>query len=114
MEYWVDVQKHDARAFKVYTKRAAKELKAEVQVEDLSNVMKPFAIQSRFKFPEEGPKGHFYGPFQDEVQMHENEDYPGELETDIVAFVDPRTADNGIRVVCPEQSFIIDDEASVS
>ena len=67
MEYWVDVQKHDARAFKVYTKRAAKELKAEVQVEDLSNVMKPFAIQSRFKFPEEGPKGHFYGPFQDEV-----------------------------------------------
>ena len=39
--------------------------------------------------------------------MYENEDHPGELETDIAAFVDPRTADNGIRVVCTEESFFI-------
>ena len=41
--------------------------------------------------------------------MHENEDYPGELETDVAAFIDPRTVANGIRVVCAEESFMVGD-----
>jgi hypothetical protein len=37
--------------------------------------------------------------------MHESEEFPGSLETDVCAFVDPRTASNGVRVLCAEESL---------
>ena len=37
--------------------------------------------------------------------MHESEEYPGTFETDVAAFVDPRTNQNGVRVLCCEESF---------
>jgi transferase CAF17, mitochondrial len=41
----------------------------------------------------------------DEVEMFESEEFPGCFETDVAAFVDPRTGSNGVRVLCTEESF---------
>lgn len=35
----------------------------------------------------------------------ESEEYPGEMETDVICFADPRKAMNGVRVVCGKGSF---------
>lgn len=37
--------------------------------------------------------------------MFESEEFPGSFETDVCAFVDPRTATNGVRVLCTDESF---------
>jgi hypothetical protein len=37
--------------------------------------------------------------------MFESEEFPGSFETDVAAFVDPRTNENGVRVLCTEESF---------
>lgn len=37
--------------------------------------------------------------------MFESEEFPGSFETDVAAFVDPRTKENGVRVLCTEESF---------
>jgi len=37
--------------------------------------------------------------------MFESEEFPGCFETDVAAFVDPRTNSNGVRVLCAEESF---------
>jgi folate-binding protein YgfZ len=41
--------------------------------------------------------------------MHPSEEFPGEFETDVVAFIDPRTSQMGVRVLCVEDSLHIDD-----
>jgi len=41
--------------------------------------------------------------------MHESEDFPGESETDVCTFLDPRYSNLGVRVVCADGSFEIDD-----
>ncbi len=51
------------------------------------------------------PAGHFYKLLQDEVQMFESEEFPGNFETDVCAFVDPRTSVNGVRILCAQESF---------
>ena len=45
--------------------------------------------------------------------MHENEEFPGELETDVAAFRDPRTNMMGVRVVCADGSLEIEDPSFV-
>ena len=45
--------------------------------------------------------------------MHENEEFPGELETDVAAFIDPRTNMMGVRVVCADGSLEIEDPTFV-
>jgi len=40
--------------------------------------------------------------------MHESEDHPGQFETDVCAFVDPRCHENGVRFLCAEESFTPD------
>ena len=37
--------------------------------------------------------------------MFESEEFPGNFETDVAAFVDPRTKENGVRILCTEESF---------
>lgn len=37
--------------------------------------------------------------------MFESEEFPGQMETDVCAFVDPRTRLNGVRILCAEESF---------
>jgi hypothetical protein len=54
-------------------------------------------------------EGHFFKALQDEVEMHESEEFPGEFETDVAAFIDPRTSQMGVRVLCAEESLEIDD-----
>jgi hypothetical protein len=54
-------------------------------------------------------EGHFFKALQDEVQMHESEEFPGELETDVAAFLDPRTSAMGVRVLCVEESLELDE-----
>jgi hypothetical protein len=41
--------------------------------------------------------------------MHESEEFPGEFETDVAAFLDPRTQDMGVRVLCVEESLDFDE-----
>lgn len=45
--------------------------------------------------------------------MFESEAFPGQFETDILAFTDPRTHMNGVRVLCAEGSFELDEEIKV-
>ena len=40
--------------------------------------------------------------------MFESEEHPGVMETDVAAFVDPRTVAQGVRVLCAEESFSFD------
>ena len=37
--------------------------------------------------------------------MFESEEFPGSFETDVAAFVDPRTASQGVRILCADESF---------
>ena len=37
--------------------------------------------------------------------MFESDEFPGRQETDIAAFVDPRSVSQGVRVLCAEESF---------
>lgn len=53
--------------------------------------------------------GHFYQLLQDKVEMFPSEEFPGEMETDVAAFVDPRTTWMGTRILCNEQSLELDD-----
>ena len=50
-------------------------------------------------------EGHFFKELQNRVEMFESEEFPGVKETDIAAFVDPRTSAVGVRVLCAEDSF---------
>ena len=45
--------------------------------------------------------------------MFESEEFPGSFETDVCAFVDPRTASNGVRIMCAEDSFVPEDGIKV-
>ena len=45
--------------------------------------------------------------------MFESEEFPGSFETDIAAFVDPRTKFQGVRIMCAAESFETDDDVTV-
>ncbi len=45
--------------------------------------------------------------------MFESEEFPGSMESDVCAFVDPRTRSNGVRVLCAEESFEPEDNVSI-
>lgn len=55
-------------------------------------------------------EGHFYADLQKNVEMHESEEFPGQFETDVAAFIDPRTNDMGVRILCCDESLEIDDD----
>ena len=40
--------------------------------------------------------------------MFESTEFPGQMETDVLAFVDPRTSFLGVRVICGDGSFELD------
>ena len=54
--------------------------------------------------------GHWYHTLQKTVQMQESEEFPGEYETDVAAFIDPRTNKMGVRVLCTDQSLEFEDD----
>ena len=41
--------------------------------------------------------------------MFESEEFPGQFETDVLAFADPRTCFNGVRILCADGSFELDE-----
>ena len=45
--------------------------------------------------------------------MIESDEFPGCYETDVCAFVDPRTKLNGVRILCAEESFETEDGAKI-
>lgn len=45
--------------------------------------------------------------------MFQSEEFPGCYETDVCAFVDPRTRANGIRILCAEASFEVEDGVKI-
>ena len=92
MEYWVDIDEADADPLRKHLRRYA--MRKNIKIEDISHIIRPFSIQSLLGVNEyEGNKeGHFFSELQDRVEMFESEEFPGLMETDIAAFVDPRTA----------------------
>lgn len=58
MEYWVDVSDLDAEAFQKHLKRYA--MRKNVQIEDISHVIKSFSIQTLAGLAEAEPEGHFF------------------------------------------------------
>ena len=45
--------------------------------------------------------------------MFESEEFPGFQETDVAAFVDPRTSFQGIRILCAAESFETVDDVKI-
>jgi len=45
--------------------------------------------------------------------MFESEEVPGVFETDIAAYVDPRTSAQGVRILCADESLDLDHEIPV-
>ena len=45
--------------------------------------------------------------------MFESDTFPGQFETDILAFTDPRTNLNGVRILCADGSFEIEGDVKV-
>lgn len=105
MEYWVDVDENDVDVLKKHLKRYA--MRKNIKIEDISHIIRPFSVQSLLGVNEfEGNKeGHFYAELQDQVEMFESEEFPGSMETDVVAFCDPRTLSQGVRILCADESF---------
>ena len=105
MEYWVDIHEEDIDALRKHLRRYA--LRKNLQIEDISHIIKSFSIQSLLGInrSEENKEGYFYPDLQDRVEMFESDEFPGRHETDIAAFVDPRSVSQGVRVLCAEESF---------
>lgn len=100
-EYWLDLHEDDIDPLRKHLHKYA--LRKNVKIEDISHIIKSFSIQTIMGVKE--TEGHFFKRLQDEVEMHPSEEFPGSFETDVAAFVDPRTKENGVRVLCCEQSF---------
>ena len=49
----------------------------------------------------------------DSVEKYESEEFPGQMETDICIFTDPRTHFNGIRVHCNRENFDLDESVPI-
>lgn len=102
MEYWVDLHETDVTPFLKHIKKYS--MRKNIQFDDISHIIKSFSVQTLTGVKAE-PEGHFFKMLQDQAPTFESEEFPGSMETDVCAFVDPRTQSNGIRVLCAEESF---------
>ena len=100
-EYWVDLNEEDIDPLRKHLHKYA--LRKNVKIEDISHIIKSFSIQTIVGVKEK--EGHFFKRLQDTVEMFESQEFPGVMETDVAAFVDPRTKENGVRLLCNEASF---------
>jgi len=48
---------------------------------------------------------------QDGVEMFPSEEFEGQMETDVAAFVDPRTPWMGVRILCNNESLELEDDS---
>ncbi|CDW76044.1 aminomethyl transferase [Stylonychia lemnae] len=104
-EYWLDVADYDVDDLQKHLKKYA--IRKKIKVEDISHIISAYAIQTLQGV--DCKEGHFFRPLQDTATMFESEEFPGQFETDIACFTDPRTNYNGVRILCAEGSFEYDD-----
>ena len=109
MEYWVDIHKEDEETLRKHLRKYA--MRKNIQIEDISHVIKSFSMQSLTGV--DGSEGFFFPELQDRVEMFESEEHPGVFETDIAAFVDPRTQAQGVRILCADESLDLDEDIPV-
>lgn len=50
-------------------------------------------------------EGHIYHQIQKMFPVFENQNFPGQTETDMISFMDPRLNHLGSRVICPKASM---------
>ena len=118
MEFWIDIHSDDIAPLRKHLRRYA--MRKNIRIDIITDVIKSFSIQTLTSmeskslsnsFEKDGtPKnleGYFYKDLQDRAHLFESEEFPGQLETDVAAYVDPRTAAQGVRVLCTDDSFEI-------
>lgn len=82
-------------------------IRKKVVVSDISSMIQVFSVQT--DYGADCKEGIIFDELQSRAEMFESEEFPGQMETDVLAFADPRTSFMGIRVMCGEGSFEIDD-----
>jgi len=73
-------------------------LRKKIVLDDISDIIQSFSIQTKNGL--KGIEGTFFEQLQSKVPMVESEEFPGFMESDVVAFIDPRTHLNGCRIFC--------------
>mmetsp|Transcript_29157 Transcript_29157/g.36177 ORF Transcript_29157/g.36177 Transcript_29157/m.36177 type:complete len:136 (+) Transcript_29157:242-649(+) len=91
MEYWVDIHEEDGDALRKHLRKYA--MRKNIRIEDVSHIIKSFSVQTLLGVTRDDhtKEGHFFADLMDNVEMFESEEFPGVKETDVAAFVDPRT-----------------------
>jgi len=91
MEYWVDIDEEDGIALRKHLRRYA--MRKNIQIEDISHIIKTYSVQTLLGVDraDGAREGHFYPELMNSVEMFESEEHPGVMETDVAAFVDPRS-----------------------
>ena len=113
-EYWLDVHEDDADNLVRHLKRYALRDR-ELDIQDISHAIGSHALQAPNSFTEmydeknEIQPGDFFPDLQDTVELHDSEEWPGEKETDVAVFVDPRCPQLGVRFLCAHGSFDLED-----
>ena len=59
------------------------------------------------------PEGHLFQDVQNLAHYEDSSEFPGQKETDVVAFADPRTSFNGVRLLCGKGSFSVEEQEGV-
>ena len=76
-------------------------------IQDISHFIQVFSVQTDYGV--DCKEGLLFDDLQSRAEMFESEEFPGEKETDVLAFADPRTSFIGARVMCGNGSFEIED-----
>ena len=109
LEFWMDVAECDLDEALKHLRKYA--IRKKVLIQDISHIIKVYSAQT-----EQGVdcnEGHLFDELQSRVEMFESEEFPGQFETDVLAFGDPRTSFNGVRIMCAEGSFEMDEQDGV-
>eukprot|EP00347_Sterkiella_histriomuscorum_P020088 403339151 len=100
-EYWIDVEENDVSEFlSIVTKHR---IRKDVKFLDVSDAIEVFSVSTPMGV--DCPAGHIFQDLQSQAMQFESEEFPGHMETDVVCFADPRTAMNGVRILCGKGSF---------
>ena len=67
-------------------------------IQDISHFIQVFSVQTDYGV--DCKEGLLFDDLQSRAEMFESEEFPGEMETDVLAFADPRTSFIGARVMC--------------
>ena len=117
MEYWVDVAGEDCEEamkhlkvmtlFLLMVQKYA--IRKKVKIQDISHVIVVHSIQTQYGV--DCKEGMIFDDLQSGVELFESEEFPGQKETDVIAFADPRTSFLGVRVLCGIGSLEMEDQS---